>query len=158
MPWIAFAVAGTFGTYSLVKKKVGTTVPALAGLTIETATVLPIMLVYLIWLSLSGGSTVNAASPYGLLVFAAGPVTAIPLLLFAAGARRVRLVTLGMIQYIAPIGQFLLGWLVFDEPMPTERWAGFALVWVAVALFVASAAWQYRSGRRASSRAVDGAA
>ena len=149
VPWIAFAVAGTFGLYSLVKKKVGATVPALAGLTIETATVAPLMIVYLLWLSLSGGATVDVASPYGLLVLAAGPVTAIPLLLFAAGARRVRLVTLGMIQYIAPIGQFLLGWLAFNEPMPPERWAGFVLVWVAVALFVGSAVWRYRAQQSA---------
>ena len=147
VPWIAFAVAGTFGAYSLVKKRVGARVTALSGLTIETATVAPLMLAYLIWLSLTGGSTVNVASPYGLLMLAAGPVTAIPLLLFAAGARRVRLVTLGMIQYIAPIGQFLLGWLVFDEPMPAERWLGFALVWVAVLLFMTSAFWQYRKQR-----------
>jgi len=135
---------------------VGTTVPALAGLTIETATVAPLMIVYLLWLSLSGGATVDVASPYGLLVLAAGPVTAIPLLLFAAGARRVRLVTLGMIQYIAPIGQFLLGWLVFNEPMPPERWAGFVLVWVAVALFVGSAVWQLsrRSRRLPTDEAV----
>lgn len=145
VPWIAFAVAGTFGLYSLVKKKVGTTVPALTGLTVETATVAPLMIGYLVWLSMSGGASVDVASPYGLLVLAAGPVTAIPLLLFAAGARRVRLVTLGMIQYIAPIGQFLLGWLVFNEPMPPERWAGFALVWLAVVLFVGSAVWQFRA-------------
>lgn len=144
VPWIAFGVAGTFGLYSLLKKQVGARVTALSGLTIETATVAPVMVAYLLWLSLSGGSTVVIASPYGLLMVAAGPITAIPLLLFAAGARRVRLVTLGMIQYIAPIGQFLLGWLVFDEPMPPERWAGFALVWVAVGLFAGSAVWQLR--------------
>ncbi len=149
VPWIAFGVAGSFGLYSLLKKKVGAKVTALAGLTIETATVAPVMLVYLFWLWFSGGATVNVASPYGLLMVAAGPVTAIPLLLFAAGARRVRLVTLGMIQYIAPIGQFLLGWLVFNEPMPPQRWAGFVLVWVAVALFVGSAVWQYRAQRSA---------
>lgn len=150
VPWIAFAVAGSFGLYSLVKRRVGAKVTALAGLTIETATVAPLMLGYLAWLSLSGGATVNVASPYGLLILAAGPVTAIPLLLFAAGARRVRLVTLGMIQYIAPIGQFLLGWLLFDEPMPPERWMGFGLVWVAVALFAGSAIWQL-SRRQTSS-------
>ncbi|MDO5735213.1 MAG: EamA family transporter RarD [Propionibacteriaceae bacterium] len=142
VPWIAFGVAGSFGLYSLVKKQVGAKVTALAGLTIETATVAPVMIVYLVWLSLSGGATVEVASSYGALMLAAGPITAVPLLLFAAGARRVRLVTLGMIQYIAPIGQFLLGWLVFDEPMPPERWVGFALVWVAVALFAGSALWQ----------------
>lgn len=150
VPWIAFAVAGTFGLYSLVKRQVGAKVTALAGLTIETATVAPVMVAYLLWLSLTGGATVDIASPYGLLMLAAGPVTAIPLLLFAAGARRVRLVTLGMIQYIAPIGQFLLGWLVFDEPMPPERWVGFALVWLAVALFAGSALWQL--GRRGGGR------
>lgn len=142
VPWIAFGVAGSFGVYSLVKKQVGARVTALSGLTIETATVAPLMVAYLLWLSFSGRSTVDVASPYGLLMLAAGPVTAVPLLLFAAGARRVRLVTLGMIQYIAPIGQFLLGWLVFHEPMPPERWAGFALVWIAVALFAGSALWQ----------------
>ncbi len=143
VPWIAFGVAGSFGLYSLLKKQVGARVTALSGLTIETATVAPVMVGYLIWLSVSGGSTVELWSPYGLLMVAAGPVTAIPLLLFAAGARRVRLVTLGMVQYIAPIGQFLLGWLVFGEPMPPERWVGFALVWVAVGLFAGSAVWQF---------------
>ncbi len=151
VPWIAFAVAGSFGAYGLVKKRVGAHVPALAGLTMETAAVAPFMLAYLLWLSISGGSTVNVASPYGLVVLLAGPITAIPLLLFAAGARRIRLVTLGMIQYIAPIGQFLLGWLVFNEPMPAERWAGFVLVWVAVGLFVGSAVWQYRVRQAAMS-------
>lgn len=151
VPWIAFGVAGSFGLYSLVKRQVGAKVTALAGLTIETATVAPVMMVYLFWLSLSGEATVDVMSPYGLLMVAAGPITAIPLLLFAAGARRVRLVTLGMIQYIAPIGQFLLGWLVFDEPMPPERWVGFALVWVAVGLFAGSALWQL-SRRSASVR------
>lgn len=157
VPWIAFGVAGSFGVYSLVKRQVGATVTALSGLTIETATVAPLLLAYLLWLSFTGGSTVDVASPYGLLVLAAGPVTAIPLLLFAAGARRVRLVTLGMIQYIAPIGQFLLGWLVFNEPMPPQRWAGFALVWVAVALFAGSALWQisHRSPRAQAIRAVE---
>lgn len=145
VPWIAFVVAATFGTYGLVKKRVGAQVPALAGLTIETAAVAPLMVAYLVFLSFTGASTVNVASPYGLLILAAGPVTAVPLLLFAAGARRIRLVTLGMIQYIAPIGQFLLGWLLFNEPMPPERWAGFVLVWVAVLLFVGSAIWQYRN-------------
>ncbi|MEO7588799.1 MAG: EamA family transporter RarD [Arachnia sp.] len=150
LPWIAFGVAGSFGLYSLVKKQVGAKVTALSGLTVETATVAPLMLAYLVWLSLSGGSTVNVASPYGALMLAAGPITAIPLLLFAAGARRVRLVTLGMIQYIAPIGQFLLGWLVFGEPMPPERWVGFGLVWLAVLLFAGSALWQL--SRRTSPR------
>ncbi|TRY18823.1 EamA family transporter RarD [Tessaracoccus rhinocerotis] len=146
VPWIAFGVAGTFGVYGLIKKQVGAKVPALVGLGVETAAVTPVMMAYLVWLGLAGGSTADPGTAYGWLMYLAGPITAVPLLLFAAGARRLRLVTLGMIQYIAPIGQFVLGWLVFDEPMPAQRWVGFVLVWTAVAMFVASAV--SRVGRR----------
>lgn len=148
VPWIAFGVASTFGVYGLLKKRVGAKVPALVGLGVETAAVTPIMLAYLIWLGLAGGATADPATGYGWLLYLAGPITAVPLLLFAAGAKRLRLVTMGMLQYIAPVAQFLLGWLVFSEPMPTERWIGFALVWVAVAMFVASAVSQVGRRRR----------
>ena len=79
--------------------------------------------------------------------------TAIPLLLFASAASKLPLVTVGMLQYIAPIGQFLIGWLVFHEPMPRGRWIGFGLVWVAVALFATSSllTWRYRRRRPAGS-------
>lgn len=146
-PWIAVVLAATFGWYGLLKKRVGAKVPAVAGLVVETAAITPLLLGYLIWLSAAGASTVSPTTGYGWIVYAAGPITAIPLLLFAAGARRVQLVTLGMVQYVAPIGQFLVGWLVFREPMPAGRWLGFALVWVAVALFAASAVAQFRRSR-----------
>lgn len=146
VPWIGFGVAATFGVYGLLKKRVGADVPPLVGLGIETAAVTPLLVGYLVWLGLAGGSTVSPVTGYGWLMYLAGPITAIPLLLFASGARRLPLVTLGMIQYIAPIGQFLIGWLVFDEPMPASRWVGFVLVWVAVAMFVAAAVLQ--AGRR----------
>lgn len=149
VPWIAFGVAGTFGVYGLIKKQVGAKVPALVGLGVETAAVTPVMLVYLVWLGLSGGATADPTTGYGWLMYLGGPITAIPLLLFAVGASQLRLVTLGMIQYIAPIGQFVLGWLVFNEPMPASRWVGFVLVWVAVIMFVTSAVAQNRrSGRQ----------
>lgn len=146
VPWIAFGVASTFGVYGLIKKQLGAKVPALVGLGVETAAMAPVMLGYLVWLGLAGGATADPATGYGWLMYLAGPITAVPLLLFAAGAGRLRLVTLGMIQYIAPIGQFVLGWLVFGEPMPASRWVGFALVWVALVMFVASAV--ARTGHR----------
>lgn len=148
VPWIGFGVAATFGVYGLLKNRVGAKVPALVGLGIETAAVAPVLLGYLLWLGSTGGATASPATGYGWLMYLAGPITAVPLLLFAAGARRLPLVTLGMIQYVAPIGQFLIGWLVFDEPMPASRWVGFALVWVAVALFAAAAFLQHGRRRR----------
>ncbi|MFT3889578.1 MAG: EamA family transporter RarD [Arachnia sp.] len=140
VPWIALILAGSFGTYSLVKKVAGRSVGALPGLAIETGAVAPIALGYLLWLGLAGQATATPLSGYGALLATTGIVTAVPLLLFAAAARRVSMVTIAVLQYIAPIGQFLLGWLVFHEPMPPMRWAGFALVWAAVAAFVVDAA------------------
>ncbi|HSO68126.1 MAG TPA: EamA family transporter RarD [Arachnia sp.] len=137
VPWIALTLAGSFGLYSLVKKLAGRSVGALSGLAIETAAVAPVAAAYLAYLAVTGGST--ATGGYGALLATTGIVTAIPLLLFAAAARRISMITIAILQYLAPIGQFLVGWLVFDEPMPAARWAGFALVWAAVALFVADA-------------------
>lgn len=137
VPWVALILAGSFGTYSLVKKVAGRSVGALPGLAIETGAMLPLALGYLGYLTVTGTST--AQGGYGVLLATTGLVTAIPLLLFAAAARRVSMVTIAILQYIAPIGQFLLGWLYFNEPMPASRWAGFILIWVAVALFVTDA-------------------
>lgn len=152
VPWIAFVLALSFGTYGLVKKRVGGKVPALDGLTIETAALTPIALVYVGYLTWTSQLTAPPTEAYGWLVYLAGPVTVVPLLLFAVGAARVQLVTLGMLQYIAPIGQFLVGWLVFSEPMPAARWAGFILVWVSVGLFVFSAWRTWRLTQRAHRR------
>ncbi|WP_040284526.1 EamA family transporter RarD [Tessaracoccus massiliensis] len=146
MPWAALVLALSFGTYSLVKKIAGRSVGALPGLAVETGAVAPIALGFIIYLAVTGQST--ASGGYGALLATTGVVTAIPLLLFAAAARRVSMVTVAILQYIAPIGQFLLGWLYFGEPMPASRWAGFTLVWVAVALFVADAMLVTRRTRR----------
>ncbi len=133
VPWISLTLAASFGTYSLVKKLAGRSAGALPGLAVETGAVAPIALVYISYLILTGQST--ATGGYTALLVTTGIVTAVPLLLFAAAARRVSMVTVAMLQYLAPIGQFLVGWLIFDEPMPAARWAGFILVWAAVALF-----------------------
>lgn len=143
-PFIAITLALSFGTYSLVKKVSGAAVAPVAGLAFETATVAPIALGFLIYLAVAGRSTVNLFSGYGALMATTGVVTAVPLLLFAAAARRVSMITLAMLQYIAPIGQFLLGWLVFHEPMPLSRWLGFGFVWIAIFLFVADVALTQR--------------
>lgn len=151
-PFIALSLGLTFGTYGLVKKRAGAAVAPLPGLAIETMTITPLALGYVIWLSSRGQATVDLASAHGALVAAAGVVTAVPLLFFAAAAARISLVTIGVLQYITPTLQFLTGWLVFGEPMPPERWAGFALVWFALVLFVADGARHQRATRRFQQR------
>ncbi|MDO5676618.1 MAG: EamA family transporter RarD [Propionibacteriaceae bacterium] len=146
VPWVALVLAASFGTYSLVKKVAGRSVGALPGLAIETGAVAPIAVGYIVYLMATGQSTFSGG--YGALLTTTGIVTAIPLLLFAAAARRVSMVTIAILQYIAPLGQFLLGWLYFGEPMPASRWAGFALVWAAVVLFVTDALVTTRINRR----------
>ena len=91
------------------------------------------------WLASAGLGTVPQGSGYSLLIMLAGPVTAVPLLLFAAAAIRIPLSTLGILQYVAPVGQFLIGWLVIGEQMPLERWIGFGIIWVALIIFVIDA-------------------
>lgn len=132
-PWISLVLAVSFGTYGLLKKLAD--VGASEGLAIETlALVLPASL-YLIALGASGDGTFTSEGPgHLLLLAAAGPVTAIPLALFAACVTRVPLSTVGLLQYLTPVLQFLIGWLVQGEDMPTSRWVGFALVWTALVI------------------------
>lgn len=135
LPWIALALAASFGLYGLVKNRAGRTAPALPGLAVETTALLPVAVGYLVWLGLSGESTFGSeGAGHTALLLASGPLTAVPLLLFATAARRLPLTVVGMLQYLTPVLQLLTGVLVFHEEMPAERWAGFALVWVAIAL------------------------
>lgn len=134
-PWVALSLATTFSLYGLLKKKVGGKVTPLAGLTVETTLLAPLALGYLIWLQASGASAFLAHGPLFTLGLAmAGAVTAIPLLLFAAASARLPLSVIGFIQYLTPIIQFAIGVWLNHETMPPARWAGFALVWVAVVL------------------------
>ena len=145
LPWISLALAFSFALYGLVKKQLGPDVDALTGLTVESAVVTPIALAYLGHLAWQGQSAWQAPDQgwwiLALLVVA-GPVTAVPLLLFAAGTRRVPLSVVGMGQYIAPTIQFLLAWGAFHERIPTARWAAMILVWAAVAVFIGDAVRQ----------------
>lgn len=135
LPWIALTLAASFGLYGLVKNRAGRTAPALPGLAVETTALMPVAVGYLVWLGLSGEATfASAGTGHTALLLAAGPLTAVPLLLFATAARRLPLTVVGMLQYLTPVLQLLTGVLVFHEDMPAERWAGFVLVWVAIGL------------------------
>jgi chloramphenicol-sensitive protein RarD len=143
-PWIALTLACSFGTYGLIKNRVG--VDGTQSLAVETAVLIVPALGYLAWLSSAGDSTFTADGPgHAALIVAGGVATAVPLMLFGAAAIRIPLTTLGLIQYLAPILQFLIGVAVYGEPMPLSRLAGFALVWVALAVFTVDAV---RSSRR----------
>lgn len=135
VPWIGLLVAGSFGLYGLIKKHVGASVDALSGFTIETAAALPASLVMMGIAFSLGGVTVATAGAAGIwaTVFL-GVVTAIPLLAFAAAARRIKLSTLAFVQYLTPVLTFLFGAFVMLEPMPLERWIGFGLVWLSLVL------------------------
>ena len=141
-PWIALTLAASFGTYGLLKKKAGA--PAVEGLTVETAVLFLPALVFLGFLQ-SRGTLVFAhhTTANSLLLAGAGVVTAVPLLCFGAAVTQVPLSTMGVLQYITPSMQFALGVLLRHEPLPPARLVGFALVWVALALYTAEALRHY---------------
>jgi chloramphenicol-sensitive protein RarD len=152
-PWIALVLAMSFGTYGLAKKKAGA--EAIESLTLETLLVAPLALGYLVWLTSRGESTFGSEGPgHALLLMSAGLVTAVPLLCFGAAAIRVSMVTLGLLQYLAPILQFGLGVLHFHEEMSPGRWAGFALVWVALVIFTVESLRHRRRQLRLTAEAM----
>jgi chloramphenicol-sensitive protein RarD len=134
VPWLGLALAASFATYGLIKKTVPLT--ATASLTAEGVVIAPVAAAYLVALQVAGTGTLTGhGAGHVALLLSAGPVTAVPLLLYGASARRIPLTTLGTLQYLAPTLQFLLGIAVFGEVMPAERWVGFGLVWLALAVF-----------------------
>jgi chloramphenicol-sensitive protein RarD len=150
-PWIALALAFSFGSYGLIKKRVGGQVDAISGLTIETLWLSPVALVMLIAVGASSGLTFGTISPgHTTAMLLTGIVTAIPLLLFAAAARRLPLTYLGLTQYLTPVLQFLVGVFLLGEDMPPARWAGFALIWAALIVLTVDMFLAGRSGRRAA--------
>jgi chloramphenicol-sensitive protein RarD len=143
-PWIALVLAGSFGVYGLLRKVA--TLGALEGLTLETLILVPAAVVGLWFLQASGRAVFPAPDPAANLWLAiVGPVTAVPLLLFAAGARRLPMATLGIVQYLSPTLQFLLGVWLFHEPFSAQRLLGFCLIWAALLLYTADA---WRVARR----------
>lgn len=137
-PYVALVLALSFGTYGLAKKTAN--VGAVESLALETALIAPFAAAYVGFLVATGASDFGGHGPgHALLLMSAGIVTAVPLICFGAAATRVSMVTLGLLQYLAPVLQFGLGVLWFHEDMPAGRWAGFALVWIALTLFTVEA-------------------
>jgi chloramphenicol-sensitive protein RarD len=142
-PWIAFVLAASFAFYGLLRK----TAPlgAAEGLALETLMQAPVALLLIGWWAWQGVGAMRPDDPgTALWLLAAGPVTAVPLLLFAYGARRVTLATLGLLQYLGPTLQFLIGVVVYGEPFSAERAVGFVLIWAALAVYTGESLWQWR--------------
>jgi chloramphenicol-sensitive protein RarD len=142
-PWISLALALTFGGYGLLRKTAR--LGALEGLTLETMLLCPLAAIYLTILGSHGTSGFGHAS-FGVkvLLIAAGPITAVPLLLFAAGARRIPLSMLGLIQYITPSLQLLIGVLIYQEPFGHDRLMGYGAIWAALAVYSLEGIWRAR--------------
>ncbi len=143
LPWIALVLAFSFGTYGLLKK----TAPAsaLQGLMVETSLLFIPAIVYLVIVDMQGiGAFGRESLSLTFLLSFAGLATTVPLLLFASGARLIPLSTLGILQYVAPSAQFLLGVLVYREPFDTSKLIGFAMIWLALILFYLESFWTKR--------------
>ncbi len=145
-PAIGLGLAASFGFYGVVKKVV--TVDPRVSVAVEAGIAAPLAIVFLIALQVSGhGQFTNHGPGHAVLMMLAGPLTAIPLLMFAAAAQRLPLVTLGLLMYFNPALQMTWGILVGHEPMPTARWLGFTLIWVALIIFSADAVFRTYHGR-----------
>ena len=138
-PWIALALAISFGTYSLAKNRVGGKIRALQSFTIESGIVLPFALIQLWIVSMYTPIMIFSGVFEASVLISFGILTAIPLILFGAAASRVKLSTIGFIQYLTPILQFSVGYFVLEEPMPPVRWIGFALVWLSLVVLTTDA-------------------
>ncbi len=147
-PWLGLGMATTFAFYGLIRKLAP--LGSLDGLALETAILTPFALGFLLWL-LSGGTLAFAGGglTLDLLLLAAGPITTIPLLLFAAGVRRINYSTVGIIQYVSPTMVFLIGLFLFHEPFSATLFVGYLFIWTAVALFAFDSIRASRRMRRA---------
>ncbi|MEQ9661320.1 MAG: EamA family transporter RarD [Parasphingopyxis sp.] len=142
--WISLTLACSFGLYGYVRKV--TEVGAIEGLAVETGILAPLFVIYLIWLAGNGGlDFARFGAPTVGLLLGAALVTSIPLMLFAAAARRLTLTTLGFIQYLAPSLAFIIGVVIYDEPLNWGQIVCFGLIWTAIAIFVAD---NYRAARK----------
>lgn len=155
-PWIALSLAFSFAFYGLVKKKVGASLDAMHSLVIETALLAPVAVVVLAVLGARDSLTFGGEGPVhtGLLV-AAGVVTAIPLLLFSAAARRIPLVTIGLVQFLTPMLQLVCGVLLLGEHVTGALWVGFGIVWIALLLLTIDSLRQGHTNRRARALASE---
>jgi chloramphenicol-sensitive protein RarD len=148
VPWIALSLAASFASYGLVKKKVGATLGAMYSLAAETAVLVPIAAVLLGTLTARAGTTFTTVGPgHTALLVLSGVATATPLLFFAAAARRIPLVLVGLLQFLTPVLQLLCAVLLLDEHLSRARWVGFGMVWVALAMLTLDAVRAARTNR-----------
>ncbi|WP_025156642.1 EamA family transporter RarD [Leifsonia aquatica] len=148
-PWVALVLAFSFGFYGLIKKRVGPSVDAVSGLTLETMWLTPVAIVQLVVVGVTTGITLGAyGAVHAVALAGAGVVTAVPLLFFAAASRRLPLVYMGFVQYVTPLIQFLVGVFVLHEAMPPERWLGFGIVWLALVVLSVDMIASARAVRR----------
>jgi chloramphenicol-sensitive protein RarD len=153
-PWVALALAFSFGLYGYIEKRVGASISAVTSLSVETLVLLPVALGYVVVAGLDGEAAFGRHGAWHMVAMVGlGAVTLAPLLLFNGAARRLPLSVLGLIQYLCPVMQFVTGMVFFHEAMPPARWVGFGVVWVALAVLSADAVWQARrtKGRRPES-------
>ncbi len=156
-PWLALTLAFSFALYGLVKKRAD--VDGIRSLAVETGFLALPAIGYLVWLGSTGAGTFTSEGPgHTALVMAGGIATAVPLMLFGVAAIRVPLTTLGLLQYMTPTMQFLIGVLLYGEPMPLSRLVGFLLVWVALAVFTVDAVRATRAATRVRNAATPTAA
>lgn len=141
-PWIALILAGSFGTYGLIKKT--TPLNSIESLSVETAVMFIPAVIYLTTLQLSGTAALGSNSPTTLFLMMAGVVTAVPLLLFAYGAQRIPFSTLGFLQYVAPTGQLLIGRFVYGESFESKQLIGYSIIWLALIIYSAESLTHYR--------------
>lgn len=134
LPWISLGLAATWAAYGLVHKRSNT--GPLTGLAIETSFAAPFALAYIVWLGIAGQPHFGTSDTRTTLLMAGtGIISMVPLTLFAFGARRLRFTTLGLLQYVAPSCQFLIGWLIYHEAFDSDRAVAFALIWLGLAIY-----------------------
>lgn len=149
LPWIALMLAFSFGTYGFVKNRVGGKVDAVTSLSIETAVLAPFAIVAMIVLTIAGQATLTSlGAGHFWLMASSGIVTAVPLLFFGASASRLSMTGIGLLQFMTPLVQFIIAITLLAEPMSTERWIGFVIVWIALAILVTDMLINYRRTAR----------
>ncbi len=144
-PWVALTLATTFSLYAVVKKR--SPLESRLGLTMETVLLAPVALGWLVFHSTSPSQAFGGTFPHGMLVAACGVVTTLPLIFFGHAARNISLTTLGILQFLGPTLQFIIGWKFYDEPVTTSRLITFGLIWTAVGIYAIDAILRERKGR-----------
>ena len=147
VPFIGLGLAFSFGIYGLLKSRVGGTVAPVVSLSLETLLLIPVALLALVWVQGMGQSTMFTTPGRFLLLASTGVVTAVPLIAFAAAAKRLPLTVIGMVQYVGPSIQFFLAVFVLKDHIGAEKWLGLRIMWVALVIFTADAVRASRTSR-----------